>query len=44
MSVTELPTIPMFLKYLTCVVLGAGILIAIKAIARANGEELPDWL
>lgn len=44
MSVTELPTIPMFLKYLTCVVLGAGIPIAIKAIAKANGEELPDWL
>ena len=44
MSITELPTIPTFIKYMTFIALGVGLVIGSKAIAKASGQEVPDWL
>ena len=44
MSITELPSVPNIIKYLTCIALGVVLVIGSKALAKSFGQNVPDWL
>lgn len=44
MQLTHLPSPPGWLKHFLLFVLGIGFVVALKAIAKAVGQELPSWL
>ena len=44
MTITEIPSIPAFIKYFACVALGVVIVIGSKALAKATGHQVPTWL